>query len=236
VVIIITGEEGLQHGYADRYRPDGVFEYFGEGQVGDMQLQRGNRAIAEHSTLGKSLLLFRQTADGIRFEGETVYERHHVERAPDRKGAERNAIVFELRPLEAIAEIVEGERPSSGITLQDLRQRALVAVGNPSQPSTQSARNVYQRSRDVRDYVLARANGKCEGCAAPAPFLRSDGTPYLEPHHLRRLSDGGPDHPAHVIALCPNCHRRVHAGADGPTYNATLIAAMFTIEPEVSTS
>jgi 5-methylcytosine-specific restriction enzyme A len=31
VVIIITGEEGLEHGYADRYRGDGVFEYFGEG-------------------------------------------------------------------------------------------------------------------------------------------------------------------------------------------------------------
>ena len=47
LVLIITGEEGLQHGYADRYRADGVFEYFGEGQVGDMQMQSGNRAIAE---------------------------------------------------------------------------------------------------------------------------------------------------------------------------------------------
>jgi 5-methylcytosine-specific restriction enzyme A len=86
VVIIITGEEGLQHGYADRYRPDGVFEYFGEGQVGDMQLVRGNRAIAEHSVLGKSLLL----SDGVRFEGEMVYEGHHVERAPDRTGSDRD--------------------------------------------------------------------------------------------------------------------------------------------------
>jgi 5-methylcytosine-specific restriction enzyme A len=77
VVIIITGEEGLQHGYADRYRSDGVFEYFGEGQVGHMQLQRGNRAISEHSVLGKSLLLFRKTVDGVRFEGEMVYEGHH---------------------------------------------------------------------------------------------------------------------------------------------------------------
>jgi hypothetical protein len=37
LVIIITGEEGLEHGYADRRRADGVFEYFGEGQVGDMR-------------------------------------------------------------------------------------------------------------------------------------------------------------------------------------------------------
>ena len=70
------------------------------------------------------------------------------------------------------------------------------------------------------------------GCGVSAPFMRSDGTPYLEPHHLRRVSDGGPDHPAHVIVLCPNCHRRVHAGADGETYNAKLNASMTMIEPQ----
>ena len=31
-----------------------------------------------------------------------------------------------------------------------------------------------------------------------------------------------PDHPAWVIALCPNCHRRAHYGSDGPEYNRTL--------------
>jgi hypothetical protein len=46
LVIIIAGEEGLAHGYADRTRDNGVFEYFGEGQVGNMVLQRGNLAIA----------------------------------------------------------------------------------------------------------------------------------------------------------------------------------------------
>jgi hypothetical protein len=39
-----------------------VFEYFGEGQVGDMVLQRGNLAIGSHAAEGKSLLLFRKTA------------------------------------------------------------------------------------------------------------------------------------------------------------------------------
>jgi 5-methylcytosine-specific restriction protein A len=159
-----------------------------------------------------------------------VYEAHHIERAPDRTGTERDAIVFELRALEAIAEVIEAAGPPPGIELKELHQRALAAAEVSSQTSTQGTRNVYQRSRDVRNYVLARANGKCEGCNAPAPFLRTDGTPYLEPHHLRRVSDGGPDHPAHVIALCPNCHRRVHAGADGHTYNISLIAMMPTIE------
>ena len=107
LVIIITGEEGLQHGYADRLRPDGVFEYFGEGQVGDMQLTGGNKAVAEHSASGKSLLLFRKTTTGLRFEGEMICDTFHYERSADRQGNDRNAIVFELRPLEAISEIVD---------------------------------------------------------------------------------------------------------------------------------
>ena len=233
LVIIITGEEGLAHGYADRHRDDGVFEYFGEGQVGDMQLRAGNRAIAEHSGQGKGLLLFEKTPNGLRFEGEMVCEGYHREPATDRTGTAREAIVFELRSLEGVAEKVEAEpAPPDTTPLQVLRQLAFSAASQSSQPASQGKRNVYQRSRDVRAYVLARAHGKCEGCASAAPFYRPDGSPYLEPHHLRRVSDGGPDHPARVIALCPNCHRRVHAGADGQTYNAKLRAIMGKIEPE----
>ncbi|WP_248308276.1 HNH endonuclease signature motif containing protein [Devosia sp. 919] len=90
--------------------------------------------------------------------------------------------------------------------------------------------SIVERSRCVRDYVVARASGNCEGCKSPAPFLRANGVPYLEPHHIRRLGDGGPDDPRYVIALCPNCHRRVHSGADGAAYNVTLLQAMTQIE------
>ena len=231
LVLIITGEGGLEHGYADRYRADGVFEYFGEGQVGDMELQRGNAAIARHSEAGKSLLLFRKTNTGLRFEGEMVCEGYHTERAADRNGNDRDAIVFELRRLEAVAEAVQQSKPSQS-SLEDLRERARAAGAVPHATNGSAQRTVYQRSRDVRDYVLARANGSCEGCHNPAPFLRFDGTPYLEPHHTTRVSDGGPDHPAHLIALCPNCHRRVHVGADGAKYNGQLVSVLASIEPQ----
>src|SRR5205807_9612510 len=112
--------------------------------------------------------------------------------------------------------------------LATLRRRALTAAG-PATPAS-VVRTIYERSQDVRDYVLARARGNCEGCESPAPFIRLDGTPYLEPHHIRRVSDGGPDDPHFVIALCPNCHRRVHAGRDGSEYNASLLATMTMIE------
>ena len=44
--------------------------------------------------------------------------------------------------------------------------------------------------------------------------MKTDGSPYLEPHHITRLADNGPDHPAKVIALCPNCHRKAHSSQD----------------------
>ena len=78
----------------------------------------------------------------------------------------------------------------------------------------------------MRIYVLRRAEGHCEGCGEAAPFLTRDGHPYLEPHHTRWLSDGGPDTPAHVIALCPTCHRRAHYAVDALAFNTSLIERM----------
>lgn len=127
LVIIITGEEGLEHGYADRTRDDGVFEYFGEGQVGDMVMQRGNLAIASHAAEGRSLFLFRKTTEGLRFVSEMVYDEHHTEKAPEREGNERDAIVFELRPLSAIVETTE-ETPQTERTLEELRALAKAAT------------------------------------------------------------------------------------------------------------
>ena len=227
LVIIITGQEGLEHGYSDRQRPDGAFEYFGEGQIGDMQMMKGNAAIASHSAKGKSLLLFRKMRTGLQFIDEMIYETHHVEQAPDREGTIRQAIVFELWPIDTVRD----ETPASAGTtdLEDLRRQALDA-SNETPGRTPRTTSVFERSAAVRDYVTARAGGHCEGCRAPAPFLRLNGTPYLEPHHLKRLTDGGPDHPRLVIALCPNCHRRVHSGADGATYNESLIMKMVEIE------
>jgi 5-methylcytosine-specific restriction protein A len=211
-----------------------VFEYFGEGQTGDMSLQKGNKAIANHSVGGKSLLLFRKAREGLIFEDEMVFETYHVERAPDSKGIERDAIVFELRPLSAVVEKVETAEGSVPTTnLDELRQRAYAAAGIFPPARIAGFRNVYQRSEDIRVYVLGRAKGNCEGCRTAAPFVRKDGSPYLEPHHIRRVSDGGPDDPAFVIALCPNCHRRVHAGLDGAFYNAALLANMAAIEPKI---
>jgi len=67
------------------------------------------------------------------------------------------------------------------------------------------------------------ADGICQGCHREAPFLDESGDPFLEVHHLHRVSDGGVDDPENVIAICPNCHREVHHGQDGDQLNEELI-------------
>ncbi|MDZ4688278.1 MAG: HNH endonuclease signature motif containing protein [Planctomycetaceae bacterium] len=106
--------------------------------------------------------------------------------------------------------------------IDELRKIALLRA-RPT--ATAKERKVIYRARSlaIHKYVLARAAGDCEGCRAEAPFQRRDGTPFLEPHHTTRLADDGPDHPAHVIALCPNCHRRAHHAEDAAAYSKALI-------------
>ncbi|NWD06389.1 HNH endonuclease [Pseudomonas gingeri] len=71
----------------------------------------------------------------------------------------------------------------------------------------------YDRNPDVVAQVLLRAQGICEACAKPAPFRRSsNGTPYLEVHHIVQLAHGGDDSVDNAQALCPNCHREMHFG------------------------
>ena len=71
----------------------------------------------------------------------------------------------------------------------------------------------FRRNPDVIVEVLHRANGVCEECDQPAPFIRkSDGTPFLEVHHWIPLSEGGEDTINNAGALCPNCHRGAHFG------------------------
>jgi hypothetical protein len=87
------------------------------------------------------------------------------------------------------------------------------------------------RSRAIQLYVLRRANGHCESCGAPAPFRKPDGSAYLEPHHTMQLSDEGPDHPARVIGLCPNCHRKAHYAENSVALNVMLIKKLRALEP-----
>jgi 5-methylcytosine-specific restriction protein A len=240
MIFLFTGESGHTYGYKDGFQADGTFWYTGEGQVGDMQMIRGNVAIQTHVDEGRTLHLFEQAGRGtVKYLGEASYTGHHIEAAPDKTGNPRKAIIFELALSgeTGAAEKLEVRRPEpkedSGLwkmPTDRLRNLALSPAPKNSTPAQRKI-NVHKRARAVRIYVLRRARGLCEGCEHEAPFSTAKGRPYLEPHHIRRVSDGGPDHPRWVAALCPNCHARVHYGKDGNEFNHQIAERVGQLEP-----
>jgi len=237
VIFLFTGDSGEQFGYADHWE-DGAYLYTGEGQRGPMTLIRGNRAIAEHAENGRALHLFKSLGKGKgnAYVGEFSCADRFERIQPDVSGQDRTAIVFRLVPVGIPGEIIEAEEldqdeaelPGS---LAAARVAALAACKPSSDELGQSApRKIYQRSRKVAHYVLMRAEGACESCKRPAPFMKKDGTPYLEPHHVNRLSDGGLDHPRYVGAVCPSCHREIHSGVHGALVNEKLKQRLEDIE------
>lgn len=76
------------------------------------------------------------------------------------------------------------------------------------------ASTIYVRDPYIAEYAKNRAKGICQLCGQKAPFNDKDGNPYLESHHIIWLSKGGDDSIENTVALCPNCHRKMHVIAN----------------------
>ena len=96
--------------------------------------------------------------------------------------------------------------------------------GSKAPARTTSSSNQFVRDPNVIAWVCDEADGRCDACEEAAPFNRADGSPYLEVHHVRPLSEGGPDTPDNAMAGCPNCHRRLHHAEDRDSFRKTIIA------------
>jgi len=230
VVLLFHTEEPSQQFYADGFDEDGVYWYSGEGAVGDMQWTSSNREIRDHEENGKSLYLFERVQ---RTGGLWIYSHvmhcigHRWEERPDKEGVLRKSIVFALMPLEG----AEVESPGMvGLSIDELRDAATRGSLTEQDSLSTTMQNVYRRTVAVRQYALKRSGGLCEACGSKAPFVSQKGEPYLEVHHIERLSDYGPDRIDSVAAICPNCHRRCHYGRDAADYNAILGAKISRLE------
>lgn len=104
------------------------------------------------------------------------------------------------------------EAVASAAKLPSSTRERILATESKTPVLTEVTTRVYKRSPYVVAEVLLRANGKCQSCRCDAPFLKEDGTPFLEVHHIEWLSKGGEDSVENAIALCPNCHRQAHYG------------------------
>lgn len=103
VIIAFTGEAGVSHGYRDFWDDQAIFHYYGEGQVGDMRYTGGNRAIEQHLSDGKRLIIFQMMGKGrpYRYMGQFVSLSSYIQgNTPDTNGDPRDAIVFRLRRID----------------------------------------------------------------------------------------------------------------------------------------
>lgn len=226
-VFLFTGEAGEKFGYADHWK-DGVFHYTGAGRRGDMTFDHYNKSIRDHVQDGRDLLLFKMLGKGkpCQFIGQFVCTGYDIEQIQDADKQMRNGIIFQLRNVDEEVEL-DNQDYSHIIKRNSRRElwvKAYAAASSAKKTKASEGKREYlERNVNIKAYVLARSEGICECCGDPAPFKKKDGTPYLEPHHIRKLSDKGMDHPRMVAAITPNCHRKIHYGINGDDIDDKLI-------------
>ena len=120
-------------------------------------------------------------------------------------------ISVDIKNLEKDYEHVENKSFSK--TEDELRELVSKKLSNPNRHKPIKRRamaKTYDRDSEISAYVKMRAHGKCDLCEKEAPFADENNKPYLESHHITWLSRGGEDIPDNMVALCPNCHRKMH--------------------------
>lgn len=91
---------------------------------------------------------------------------------------------------------------------QELDERIKSKTGKATKRKVIS--DQYQGDSEIKEKSKRLAKGKCGLCQEDAPFSDKNNKPFLEGHHIIPLAKDGPDILENVVALCPNCHRKMH--------------------------
>jgi 5-methylcytosine-specific restriction protein A len=227
VLVTSGGRHSEEAGYYDERKADGSWIYFGQGGSGDQNPKRfSNKIIIEQK---RSILLFstrQPTPEEIKARG-THSKRYMYEGSFNiftwdiftpsvGRRAGNQLLRFYLIPTldsYTIDTIEKESPPDVENDLHKIKEAALRYEPQPKQ-STQALHEYRLASYLIKKYARLRANGICECCDKPAPFVDVNGYPFLEVHHIFRLADDGPDSPVNVAAICPNCHREAHFGSN----------------------
>lgn len=208
-----------QHGFNNRTANAYLYAY--------LNLRAGKTPKATVSVAAMQLMLEDIAAlgnDALFTALQTLWSHiHYLEARPNSRSMERGLRNLHKVFTERLAASAELEPPPSAFveevnrSIADSDEARLSRLRNAPKKSKAVIRMVrqYERNPDVVAQALSRANGNCERCKAPAPFKRrSNGTLYLEVHHIVQLAHGGDDTVENAQALCPNCHRNRHFGEE----------------------
>lgn len=216
LVLICDHTKGL---YEDKWMGN-ILHYTGMGKRGDQTLNKQNKTLAESNESDIKVHLFEVFEPRkYVYRGEVFLSSEpYREIQKDEDGNARSVLVFPLallngdKPIEAhlLNELLcEKEHKANNAPDNVVLQRALE---NQSQVVSQreAVSTVYIRNVYVSEHAKRRANGYCQLCEQASPFLNKEGKPYLETHHIEWISQGGSDTIDNTVALCPNCHRKMH--------------------------
>ena len=205
--------------YEDRWDGD-ILLYTGMGLKGDQSLEfNQNKTLNQSRKNGVQVFLFEQfKVNEYTFLGpvELVNE-PYIELQPDLNGEIRKVYIFPLK-LKTCERDIDQEtaqtwhenkqKQAKKLSMDELKHRALKS--SPKSNAYKTTVQQYVRSAYVVEYAKRLANGICQLCEQPAPFKDKKSMPYLETHHIAWLARGGEDTIFNRVALCPNCHKRMH--------------------------
>ena len=180
-----------------------------------------NKTLAESSTNGVAVYLFEVLEVWqLYFSRTSSFSRNPVSRTqPDKNSSPRKVWIFPLTlkggatPYPLPEPIVsksreQHEREAKRLSDAELEKRVKYSIKSPG--TRQVTTTAYDRNTNVAELARRRSKGFCQLCELPAPFKDKKGEPFLESHHIVWLSGSGEDSIENTVALCPNCHRKMH--------------------------
>jgi len=206
--------------YDDRWIDD-IFHYTGMGTQGEQSLEfMQNKTLAQSKKINISIYLFEVFEDKkYTYIGEVeLADSPYQEIQPDSNAQDRHVWVFPLKLKNTVVVPIDDkiykslekrkQKQVKSLSLDELRNRA--AKSRKSAGKRPIISTQYERDPIISEYTKRKANGICQLCNEKAPFFNSKNEPYLETHHVVWLSKGGKDTINNTVALCPNCHRKMH--------------------------
>lgn len=134
---------GAAFGYKyDGWHGDGTFHYTGDGQVGDQREDSGgNKALLSTRQNGRAVRVFRSEGTYTTYAGQfaLVEEQPPFYRtdAPDRDGVIRSVLVFRLRPVGDVADVLEHAEPDASAPVEVPVEASNIeryVAGRPDEP------------------------------------------------------------------------------------------------------
>lgn len=209
--------------YNDEWDGD-ILNYTGMGKHGDQSINyKQNKTLAESHKNGVKVYLFESYKDGeYYYDGEVeLVGEPFWDEEPDADFVMRKVVKFPLKRKDSSKKIIYDEKDIikseeekiekiKTLSKEEIKNRA--KKYNPKISYPKEVKTTYiPRNQLISEYTKQRAMGICDLCEKEAPFKDKKGNPYLESHHLIPVSKKGPDTLYNTVALCPNCHRKVHA-------------------------